>query len=959
YTKLHVLPYIQVIIVPHSHNDPGWLKTFEQYFYDQTAYILNNMVDKLNQYPDMSFIWAEMSFMSRWWDSLKNRPEMRESVRNLIKRGQLEIVTGGWVMTDEGAAHYYDMIDQLIEGHQFLRTSVGLTESPINGWSIDPFGHGMTFPYILQKSGISNTLIQRTHFGWKQELASKQMLNFIWKQSFDTKNMSDLFCQMSAFDLYSIKFTCGPNTDICLQYDFRRIAGESSETTSIRITHENIKERAGLMMSQYGRLASLYKHNVAIVPLGDDFRFNIDTEWDQQYKNYKMLMDHINSNPVLYNKTEITFGTPNDYFTEVHQRMQKINQNKYPTLFGDFMPYGDVYVDSKPHYWTGYYTTRPFWKSLSRELQHYLRSAEIVYSLARNLVRQTGNHRMSERLDKDYQYLSSGRQNLALFQHHDGITGTSKEHVMEDYGKRMSRSIVDCLGLISHSVQFLLMKDHSITPLDMNAAHPLTAYLFPDLQRPNWDELTQKVVLSVPSVDGRKIVVFNSHIQTRIEVIRVLVKTPVVRVLDAQNGNEIQSQVNPVFNTTAAISTHAFEVEFLVSLPALSLTTFVIQTFEYRHRTHHRPKVSLFLSDAKQDEDIFALNENKIHPKVFSFDTPFDKDYELETPYIRVGFDRRTGFLTHIYDKRSNYLQKTKLSFMAYKSADFNSGAYLFRPSKFDPMQNITERFPVMRLIRGDLSSELTVIYPNYIEVKFKVYNTYASVGSALQMHCKFDVSERPDLVNWELIMRLETDIDSIDPKDGRKRFFVDSNGFQMMERKYTDNLGIEGNYYPMTSALYIEDNNSRLTLLSSHSRGASSPFNGTVEVMLERKLQFDDNRGLGGGILDNKLTVSRFWIAIERIDQNVSKEPIVPNLSQLMHSLLSTLLYEPIVLASDGREDRPIHTALRFLSDPLDCNLFLVNMRTLPDANDFNSPSFSSLLVVHNRDNSCRTRRQ
>lgn len=72
-------------------------------------------------------------------------------VRRLIRRGQLEIAMGGWVMPDEASSHYVSVIDQLVEGHQWLWEN--LRVKPQNSWSIDPFGYSGTMPYIWKLAG--------------------------------------------------------------------------------------------------------------------------------------------------------------------------------------------------------------------------------------------------------------------------------------------------------------------------------------------------------------------------------------------------------------------------------------------------------------------------------------------------------------------------------------------------------------------------------------------------------------------------------------------------------------------------------------------------------------------------------------------------------------------------------------------------------------------------------------
>ena len=60
---------LQVFVVPHSHNDPGWLYTFEEYYRKQTHSIFDNIFRGLRESSNRKFIYAEMSFLSLWWSS--------------------------------------------------------------------------------------------------------------------------------------------------------------------------------------------------------------------------------------------------------------------------------------------------------------------------------------------------------------------------------------------------------------------------------------------------------------------------------------------------------------------------------------------------------------------------------------------------------------------------------------------------------------------------------------------------------------------------------------------------------------------------------------------------------------------------------------------------------------------------------------------------------------------------
>src|SRR5262249_1473686 len=102
----------------------------------------------------------------------------------------------------------------------------------------------------------------------------------------------------------------------------------------------------------------------------------------------------------------------------------------------DFFPYGDA-VHS---IWSGYFSSRP-------ALKRYIRMASAWLSTAEQIGRWAG---------KSGAELQTLREAVSLAQHHDAITGTSKQHVANDYAKRISQGFEEMEESLVESMNILM-----------------------------------------------------------------------------------------------------------------------------------------------------------------------------------------------------------------------------------------------------------------------------------------------------------------------------------------------------------------------------------------------------------------------------------------------------------------------------------------------------------------------
>uniref|UniRef100_A0A8C3BT26 Alpha-mannosidase n=1 Tax=Cairina moschata TaxID=8855 RepID=A0A8C3BT26_CAIMO len=920
---------LQVFVVPHSHNDPGWLKTFDDYFRDQTQHILNNMVIKLQEDNRRKFIWSEISYFSKWWDGIDS--QKKDAVKRLIKDGQFEIVTGGWVMPDEASAHYFAVIDQMIEGHQWLERNLGV--KPKSGWAVDPFGHSPTMAYLLKRAGFSNMLIQRVHYSIKKHFSTQKTLEFLWRQNWDLGSSTDILCHMMPFYSYDVPHTCGPDPKICCQFDFKRLPG-GRVSCPWRVPPEaihagNIQHRAWMILDQYRKKSKLFRTKVLLAPLGDDFRYAESSEWDQQYQNYQKLFDYMNAHPELHVKAQ--FGTLSDYFEALRKESdlgEKSSSSLFPVVSGDFF----TYADRDHHYWSGYFTSRPFYKRLDRVLESYLRTAEILYYLA--LVQSGKSEKMSVFPSVDnYKLLTEARRNLGLFQHHDAITGTAKDWVVVDYGTRLFHSLMNLKKVIVDSAHILILKDKGAYNYDTS-----TPFLKMDDIQSSQDSLPHKTVIKL-TLQPRYLLIYNPTEQERFSVVSVHVNSPRVKLL-SPFGKPVTVQISAVWDGATTVSHEAYQISFLAHLPPLGLG--VYQLLEV-------PSSETTLADY----DIYLSGRNSVQEKpdrIFKIkEMPNSVDnIILENSYMKLWFSGMSGLLEKINTKEDgkNHQMKVEFAWYGTTSNRDKSGAYLFLPDG-DAKPYIFTDPPTVRVAHGKIFSEIVCFF-HHVTHTMRLYNVQGLEGQSIEVSNIVDIRGE---YNRELAMRISSDINS------QNRFYTDLNGYQIQPRLTMSKLPLQANVYPMTTMAYIQDVGVRLTLHSAQSLGVASLKNGQLEVIMDRRLMQDDNRGLGQGVQDNKITANVFRLLLERrhgTDANEEKASV--SFPSLLSHMTSSFLNHPVIVMTtyaDSGVPEMLNTFSPLMSS-MPCDIHIVNLRTIQSKVD-PEPSDEAALILHRKGFDCR----
>jgi len=829
---------LNVHIIPHTHDDPGWLKTADEYYYGSNSsiydagvqYILTTVVESLLKNEERNFVYVEMYYFQKWYN--EQTEKVKKSVKSLVRSGQLSFANGGWVMHDEAGSHYMSMIDQTTFGHKFLKEEFDYT--PRVGWQIDPFGHSNTQASLLSAEvGFDALFFGRIDYADIAIRKKSQTLEFIWKGS-KSQPYDEVFTGVFSDGNY------GYPRGFCYDQSCLNVNPVISDPTCADNNIEDVVSRfAQAIVTEKGYTAG---NNIAF-KMGSDFHYQNAEKW---FSNLDKIIKLVNERLPNVN---VFYSNPTKYIDA-----KAAESRVWTDKTDDFFPYADC----EHCYWAGYFTSRPTLKYFERISSSFLQTLkqfstfEFVSSGAvKSRLRQVPAEK-ARAVSEVESAVSSLTAAVGLVNHHDAITGTSKQHVAYDY------------------IQTL---DKALTTGESAAINVLTKAVFGDdatsvpslsVCRLSSNESTCAASQSMSENDELLIIAYNpqSHFasqQLAVSLSSNLVTTPGVEFkVFSQNSltgilESIPSEIIPGFlnNETYSLVFPARDV------PPMSTSNFIIRSSSSSSSTDGTDLKATLLSARRV--------------------TASDASAQISNGVVNVQIDPVTGFLSSISRVKGGKVLTSAMTqsleyYISYSSSlspDLRdphvmnveareevkgdasslqpSGAYIFRPTKGNKLYPIAANGAVeVTIVEGREVSEIRQVFNSWCSQVIRV----KAGRETVEFEWKVGPIPNDDKKGKEVVTHFKSDLAT----DGT--IYTDSNGREFLKRvrdyRPTWELDVTeevaGNYYPITSATYIRDEAKglHLSVVTDRSQGVASIKDGEIELMIHRRLTMDDWRGVG-----------------------------------------------------------------------------------------------------------------
>ena len=773
-------------VVCHTHDDPGWLWTLDDYYMGtddckvSVKRILDNMVVSLSNKKDRKFSYVEMSFFKRWYDNQTDK--IKQTVKNFIKEGRLEIINGGWVMHDEAGTYYKHLIDNMRIGLKFLKEEFNYT--PKIGWFIDPFGHSSANSHILSQMNFEKIVLTRIDYLEKKYLIENHNLEFFY-DPFDLGQ--NIFTHISYH-----------------HYNPRIILRHYPGDKKIELNDEELKDVCEKYYQEMLEERVGYRTNNILLYYGEDFAFN---EADINYENIEMIMNYVNNN--MKGKMRMIYSTPTQYFESVLKSGVKFEKRKN----FDFFPY----ADNAHCYWTGYFSSRANLKGLIKQLGLYInitnRLLFEIYMGEKEKIKKN-----KKIIEKTIECVYFAREKLGVLQHHDAVTGTSKEKTNKDYEN------MAIVGVEKLKKYIILL----INILGGEQPYEISCGYEEEIVIDKKNEIENNFIVLNPNLEEDHF--FNFRLNILKENNNISYEFKIKEGDKNIFGNNIAfNDIDIGLRYSSIQFNKPLKKNVLISSLLISRTDKVIEK-----------KYFLNLKDEKININngalIFDCNNLKFikDKNEFSLSHGYYTSYDGSNSNIRPEKSNPDG--AYIFAPCENELQK-------YESIDKNKSFY----QQNEHFTSIVLRYP---------KSYLIIIIQN---------NTLNIYTESI-----FDPIPRKTDKGFNYLLVLDSNINNINKEYNQPQIFTDSQGINMIQRikdirpnyKYELTEKVTSNFYPTTSMVSLyetENKKNKISIFSDRAQSAGVVNKGQIQLICQRFSTVDDWKGVGEGLYENS-SMDRFF---------------------------------------------------------------------------------------------------